>query len=72
MISMECLQEGEKFEKDINDIMKIIEGVEKNMSQTKLLGSFERNHTVSRTKRKADLDRTLLAHTFHQNNFKTK
>lgn len=30
---MNSLQEGEEFEKDINNIIEIIDGVEKNMSQ---------------------------------------
>lgn len=29
---MNSLQEGEEFEKDINNIIEIIDGVEKNMS----------------------------------------
>ncbi len=33
---MTSLQEGEEFERDINNIMDIIDDVEKNMSQAKL------------------------------------
>ena len=32
LISMTSLQEGEEFEKDINNIISIIDGVEKSMS----------------------------------------
>ena len=36
LISMNSLQEGEEFEKDINSIIEIIDGVEKNMCTNKL------------------------------------
>ena len=36
LISMHSLKEGEKFEAEINHIMGIIDGVEKNMCQQKL------------------------------------
>jgi len=36
LISMNSLVEGEKFEEDINEIMGIIDDVEKNMCQQKL------------------------------------
>lgn len=41
-ISMASLQEGEEFERDINNIMDIIDDVEKNMSQAKLTNQFNR------------------------------
>jgi len=36
LISMNSLQEGEEFEKDINNIISIIDGVEKGMNQERL------------------------------------
>ena len=36
LISMTSLQEGEEFEKDINNIIGIIDGVEKNMNPHRL------------------------------------
>lgn len=36
LISMTSLEEGEAFEKDINNIIEIIDGVEKNMCRDKL------------------------------------
>lgn len=39
---MTSLQEGEEFERDINNIMDIIDDVEKNMSQAKLTNQFNR------------------------------
>lgn len=37
MISMMSLQEGEEFEKDINNIIGIIDNVEKNMNHNRLI-----------------------------------
>lgn len=36
LISMTSLQEGEEFERDINNIIGIIDGVEKNMNPNRL------------------------------------
>lgn len=72
MISEGSLREGEAFEKDINNIIDIIDGVEKNMCHDKLSHQFKRNQNVSYNRRKLEMTRTILAQTNHQHNFMLK
>lgn len=59
LISMNSLQEGEEFEKDINNIIEIIDGVEKTMCQQKLNNQFIRNANISNNRRKIEMSRTI-------------
>lgn len=63
---MTSLQEGEEFEKDINHIIEIIDGVEKNMCTNKLTNQFKKNQNMSYNRRKLEMTRTILAQTNHQ------
>ena len=63
---MNSLQEGEEFEKDINNIIEIIDGVEKNMSQQRLTQHFTRTTALSNTRRQLEMSRTLQAQNNHQ------
>jgi hypothetical protein len=56
---MGSLQEGEEFEKDINNIINIIDGVEKNMVSTRLTNQFTRSANMSYNRRKLEMSRTL-------------
>jgi hypothetical protein len=58
---MTSLQEGEEFERDINNIIGIIDGVEKNMNPNRLNNQFARNQTVSYNRRKIEMSRTIQA-----------
>lgn len=69
LISMTSLQEGEEFEKDINNIIEIIDGVEKNMCSNKLSNQFKKNQNLSYNRRKLEMTRTILAQTNHQHNY---
>lgn len=68
LVSMKSLQEGEEFQKDINNIIQIIDGVEKNMCQNKLSTQFNKNKSMSFQRRKLEMTRTILAQTSHQQN----
>jgi hypothetical protein len=59
LISMNSLQEGEEFERDINNIIGIIDGVEKNMNPNRLTTQFARNANVSYNRRKLENTRTI-------------
>lgn len=72
LISMNSLQEGEEFERDINNIIEIIDGVEKNMSQQRLTQHFTRTTALSNTRRQLEMSRTLQAQNNHQQNFTVK
>lgn len=61
LISMTSLQEGEEFERDINNIIGIIDGVEKNMNPNRLTNQFARNANVSYNRRKIEMSRTIQA-----------
>lgn len=69
LISMTSLQEGEEFERDINNIIEIIDGVEKNMCTNKLTNQFKKTQNLSFNRRKLEMTRTILAQTNHQHNF---
>ena len=59
LISMNSLQEGEEFEKDINNIIAIIDGVEQNMSQRVITNHFAKTTNLSNNRRKIEMTRTL-------------
>ena len=61
LISMTSLQEGEEFERDINNIIGIIDGVEKFMNPNRLTTQFAKNATLSYNRRKLELTRTIQA-----------
>jgi len=61
LISLTSLKEGEEFEKDINHIIEIIDGVEKNMCSNKLSTQFKKNQNISYNRRKLEMTRTILA-----------
>jgi len=71
-ISMLSLQVGEEFEKDIQNIIEIIDGVEKNMCPQRLNQQFMRSANLSHTRRKMDMSRTIQAQQNHQSNFMAK
>lgn len=66
---MTSLQEGEEFERDINKIIGIIDGVEKNMNPNRLTSQFTKNANVSYNRRKLEMTRTIQAQQNHQVNF---
>jgi hypothetical protein len=72
LVSMKSLQEGEEFEKDINNIIQIIDGVEKSMCPNKLTNQFNKNKSMSFNRRKLEMTRTILAQTSHQQNYMMK
>jgi hypothetical protein len=72
LISNECLEEGERFSKDISTIIQIIEGVEKQMSQHKLKSAFAESHSQNVTQRKIQMSRTIQANDFHQTIYSKK
>lgn len=72
MISMMSLQEGEEFEKDINNIIGIIDNVEKSMNHQRLITQFKKNASMSYSKRKVEMNRTIMSQTNHQQNFMKK
>ena len=57
----DLIKEGEEFERDINNIIGIIDGVEKNMNPNRLNNQFARNQTVSYNRRKIEMSRTIQA-----------
>lgn len=58
-ISMNSLQVGEEFEKDIKNIIEIIDGVEKNMCPQRLNQQFMRSANLSQNRRKLEMNRTI-------------
>lgn len=56
---MNSLQEGEEFERDINNIIGIIDGVEKNMNPNRLNTQFAKNANLSYNRRKLEMSRTI-------------
>ena len=58
---MNSLQVGEEFEKDIKNIIEIIDGVEKNMCPQRLNQQFLRNANLSQNRRNLDMSRTIQA-----------
>ena len=69
---MNSLQEGEEFEKDIQNIKQIIKNVENNCSQQRFSQQFVRSANISHKRRKIDMSRTILAQENHQMNYKAK
>lgn len=69
---MNSLQVGEEFEKDIKNIIEIIDGVEKNMCPQRLNQQFLRNANLSQNRRNLDMSRTIQAQQNHQSNFAAK
>ena len=69
LISKNSLEEGEKFEQDIKDIMEKIDDVEKNMNHQKLSNQFKRSANMSYNRRKLEMTRTINAQNNHQSNY---
>jgi len=60
-ITFKSLQEGDLFDKDINRIMKIINGVEKEFSEKRIHNNFQKalNTAYQRRLLKVDHDETV-------------
>ena len=65
LISMTSLQEGQEFERDINNIIGIIDGVERNMNPNRLTTQFQKNANMSFNRRKLEMTRTIQAQQNH-------
>ena len=66
---MGSLEDGEEFERDISNIMAIIDGVESSMSQKLLSQQFTRTTNLRNTRRALDMGRTLTAQQNYQQKY---
>jgi hypothetical protein len=69
MVTNEALEEGEVFHQQINNIIEIINGVEKQTSQIKFQTQFDKQLDHAKLSRKIGTERTDRAQKVYQNNY---